>query len=194
MLTRLLRHYVPPLQAHPVVAACIPVLATAADRDTFTEVFKAALNPRSLLLIESVRAAAIGAGALTGASLILDVGAQLTELAVLSDAIIVTARRAEVGIEDLSRPARPDTIVAVAVTILDDMRRHAPEERWTMARRGGIRLVGHGALLPGLAPALAGALDMAVYPSSQPRTAALRGAGLTALATQRDPASATDAT
>src|SRR5205823_2163190 len=112
-----------------------------------------------------------GAGERAGSTLLLDVGAHLTELAVLNDGIIVIARRAEVGTEDLGRPAGPDTIIAVAATILDDMRRHAPEELWTTARRGGIRLVGDGALLPGLAPALAGALDMAVYPSSQPRTA-----------------------
>jgi rod shape-determining protein MreB len=145
------------------------------------------------MLIDSVRAAAIGVGMLAGTTLVLDVGAQLTELAVLNEGSIVIATRAEVGIEDLGRPAGPDTIIAVTATILADIQRHTPERILAAARRGGIRLVGDGALLPGLAPALAGALDVAVYPSSRPRTATLRGAGLAALAELRDPATATAA-
>jgi hypothetical protein len=129
MLAQVVRCYVPPLQAGPVVAACISVPATAADLETFTDVLTAATKPRSITLIDSVRAAAIDAGALAGTTLVLDVGAQLTELAVLSEAGVVIARRAEVGTEDLGRPAGPDTIIAVAATILDDMQRHAPERR-----------------------------------------------------------------
>ena len=85
LLTRLLHTFPQALPVGPVVVACRPVLATPADQDAIRRVVTAAFAPSRVLLIDTVRAAAIGCGAGAGVLLIADVGAQLTEVAVLVD-------------------------------------------------------------------------------------------------------------
>ena len=100
LLTRLLHTFPQALPAGPVVVACRPVLATAADQDAIRRVVTAVFAPSRVLLIDTVRAAAIGSGAAAGVLLVVDVGAQLTEVAVLVDGRVAAARRAETGTHD----------------------------------------------------------------------------------------------
>jgi rod shape-determining protein MreB len=168
LLIRLLRRFHRPLPAGAVVVACHPVLATADDEDTARRLLTAVFAPSRLLFIDTVRAAAIGAGATPGVLLVADVGAQLT--------------RADVGMSDLIVSTEPDPIVHTIVDLVGDLRRdrHCRDLAETVARRGPL-LVGGAATRPELAARTAGALDMAVRPAARPRAAAVRGAGLAAL-------------
>ncbi|EWM64988.1 hypothetical protein MCBG_02121 [Micromonospora sp. M42] len=65
-----------------VVAACRPVLAGEHDQTVMRRVVETVLAPSRLVFIDTVRAAAIGSGA-AGSLLVTDVGAQLTEVALL---------------------------------------------------------------------------------------------------------------
>jgi rod shape-determining protein MreB len=185
LLTRLLRRYHRPLPAGAVVVACRPVGATADDEEETRRLLTAVFAPSRLLFIDTVRAAAIGAGAGPGPLLVVDVGAQLTEVAVLDRGTVVAARRAEMGISDVIRPTEPDAIVHTIVGLVDDLRRdpHCPDPR--SVARGGLLLVGGAAAHPPLAARTAGALGVAVRPAAQPHLAAVRGAGLAALAALR---------
>jgi len=186
LLTRLLRRFHRPQPAGAVVVACRPVLATADDEDTARRLLTAVFAPSRLLFIDTVRAAAIGAGATPGVLLVADVGAQLTEVAVLTGGGVAAARRADVGVSDLIAPTEPDPIVHTIVDLVGDMRRdpHCRDLTGIVARRG-LLLVGGAATRPELAARTAGALGMAVRPAARPRAAAVRGAGLAALAALR---------
>jgi hypothetical protein len=85
LVTRLLHTFPQAPPAGPVVVACRSVLAAPADQDAIRRVVTAVFAPSRVLLIETVRAAAIGSGAAAGVLLVVDVGAQLTEVAVLVD-------------------------------------------------------------------------------------------------------------
>jgi rod shape-determining protein MreB len=186
LLTRLLRRFHRPLPAGAVVVACRPVLATVDDEDVARRLLTAVFAPSRLLFIDTVRAAAIGAGATPGVLLVADVGAQLTEVTVLTGDRVLAARRADVGVSDLIRPTEPDPIVHTIVELVGDLRCD-PRCR-DLARavtRRGLLLVGGAAARPELAAGTAGALGMAVRPAARPRAAALRGAGLAALAALR---------
>jgi rod shape-determining protein MreB and related proteins len=186
LLTRLLRRFHRPMPSGAVVVACRPVLATAEDDDAARRLLTAVFAPSRLLFIDTVRAAAIGAGATPGVLLVVDVGAQLTEVAVLNGGGVVAARRAEVGAMDLIAPTEPGPIVHTIVDLVADLRRdrRCLDLMDTVARRG-LLLVGGAAARPELAARAAGALGMPVRPAARPRVAAVRGAGLAALATLR---------
>ena len=66
VLTRLLHTFPQPLPVGPVVVACQPVLAVSAEQDVIRRVVTAVFAPSRMLLIDTVRAAAIGTGAATG--------------------------------------------------------------------------------------------------------------------------------
>jgi hypothetical protein len=80
------------LPVGPVVEAYQPVPAAPADQDAIRRVATAAFAPSRVLLIDTVRAAAIRSGAATEMLLVADVGAQLTEVAVLVDSRVAAAR------------------------------------------------------------------------------------------------------
>ncbi|MEU7876517.1 rod shape-determining protein [Dactylosporangium sp. NPDC049140] len=185
LLTRLLRRYHRPLPAGAVVVACRPVLATADDEAAVRRLLTAVFAPSRLLFIDSIRAAAIGVGATPGVLLVADVGAQLTEVAVLTGGGVAAARRADIGVADLIRPTELDPIVHTIIDLVDDLRRDPRCQDVTDAMtRRGLLLVG-GAAGPQLAARAAGAMGMAARAATRPRIVAVRGAGLAALAALR---------
>lgn len=187
-LSQLARRYTEPVPAGGVVVACRPLLATDADQAVTRGVLRAAFAPARLLFIDTVRAAAIGSGAVAGTLLIVDVGAELTEVALLRDGRVIAARRSEIGTRDLTRGATVDLISDNVLRHVGELRAgpDAPDLRTAMTR--GMLLVGDGALRPGLAAALSGMLRVRVHRAAAPRTAALNGAGLAAMSLLRHPA------
>jgi rod shape-determining protein MreB len=190
LLTRLVHTFPRSLATEPVVVACRPVLATADDQDAIRRVMTAAFAPSRVLLINTVRAAAIGSGAATGVLLVVDVGAELSEVAVLVDGRVVAARRAETGTHD--RPLGASRLLAGIVTrLVTDIAGNPRMRRLTAAALSrGVVVVGDGATTPELTNRLAANLRVPVRPATSPRLAALSGAGLVAMAACRHPTAA----
>jgi rod shape-determining protein MreB and related proteins len=190
MLVGLLRGYQRPLPAGTVLVACRPVLSTPDDERVLRDVLTTAFNPSRIRLIDTVRAAAVGAGAAPGALLVADLGAQITEVALLSDGRGVVSRRRDLGVDDFDRRSYGDAIVAILAQLVGQLRR---EPQWRhlsgAALRRGILLVGGGATQPRLTARAAAALNIAVRPAPKPRIAAAHGAGLAAFAALRRTAS-----
>jgi rod shape-determining protein MreB and related proteins len=191
LLTRLVHTFPHGLAAGPVVVACRPVLAAAVDQDVIRQVMTAAFAPSRVLLINTVRAAAIGSGAATGVLLVVDVGAQLTEVAVLVDGRVVAARRAETGTQDRPPGGASRLLAGIVTRLVADIGRNAGMRRLTAAALGrGVVVVGDGATTPELTIRLAANLRVPVRPATSPRLAALSGAGLAAMAACRHPIAA----
>ncbi|MEV6345280.1 rod shape-determining protein [Actinoplanes sp. NPDC051851] len=188
MLTQLVERYPQPLRAPDVVVACRPVLSTDADHALMRRVLDAAFTPRQVLFIDTVRAAAIGAGATAGSLLIADVGAEVTETALLEDGRLVAARRTDIGTRDLDRGATFGTLAQTVVEHLGELRATAPEAGLAEATARGLLLVGDGASHPGLPVSMAGTLGIRVHRAVTPRETALTGAGLAAASALRHPA------
>ncbi|WP_327002819.1 rod shape-determining protein [Dactylosporangium sp. NBC_01737] len=141
LLSRLIGELDEPVPAGGVVVACRPVLSTPAEQQALRRVLTEVLAPSRLLLIDTVRAAAIGAGAAAGGLLVVDVGAQLTEVALLEHGRVVAARRTDLGTRDLGRGAGA-TVVAEAVTRMIGQLRGVPAAQPLLSaatRRGAAR-------------------------------------------------------
>ncbi|MCA2212129.1 rod shape-determining protein [Jidongwangia harbinensis] len=188
LLSGLLGRYPEPVPPGGVVVACRPVLASRSEQDATRRVLELVFRPSRVLFIDSVRAAAIGSGATAGLLLIADVGAELTEVALLDHGRVLAARRTEIGTGDLTLGATVDLISDNVVRHVDDLRATLDAPRLRAATARGLLLVGDGALHPGLGAAVAGALGMRVHRATTPRTAALNGAGLAAMSLRRHPA------
>ena len=186
LLKRQLRRYRRPMPAGAVLVACRPVLADDDDDRIVHRLLADVFSPSRVLFIDTVRAAAVGAGVDRGVQMVVDVGAQLTEVAVLAGAGVAAARRAELGVNDLIRPSTPDVLVETIVRLVGDLRGDPGRRALaSTAVQGGLLLTGGGASLPGLAAALAGALGTAARSAARPRVAAVHGAGLAALSVLR---------
>jgi rod shape-determining protein MreB len=99
---------------------------------------------------------------------------------------MTAARRADVGMSDLIRPTATEPVVRTIVELVDEVSRDPRgREPAATAVRNGLLLVGGGAARPELAARTAAALNAAVRPAAHPRLAAVRGAGLAALAALR---------
>jgi len=188
-LSQLLRQHRVGVPARPLVVVCRPLLATTADQDTTRRVLDAVFAPARLLFIDTVRAAAIGAGAGAGTLLVADVGAQLTEVAVLRDSQVVAGRRANLGTGDLADGATVDVLADRLARLLRDLT-HGPHAvpAAAAALTRGLVLVGDGATRPDLRDRLAAMTGAPVHRAAGPRTAALTGASLAAAAAARHPA------
>jgi rod shape-determining protein MreB len=186
LLARILARYQHPLPAGAVVVACRPVLNTPDDDNRMRDLLSTVFDPSRLLLTSTVRAAAIGAGAAPGPVLIADVGAQLTEVALLASGGLIAARRADVGIRDLIGRTAVDVVVHALAELVQDLRRERqPHDVYSAAAHRGLTLVGGGASAPELVARTAGALRLPVRSARHPRIAAVHGAGLSALAAIR---------
>lgn len=188
MLSQLIRRFSEPVPSGGVVAVCRPVLADEHDQTVMRRVVEVVLAPSRLVLIDTVRAAAIGSGAAAGSLLVADVGAQLTEVALLDDGRVVAARRADIGTRDLARGATVDLVSDVVAHHLGGLRGTTAYRQLAPALTRGLLLVGDGAVHPGLSAALSAALRLPVHRAASPRTAALNGAGLAAMSLLRHPA------
>ncbi|MFF5234874.1 rod shape-determining protein [Dactylosporangium sp. NPDC000521] len=177
-----------PLPAGAVVVACRPVGSDPRTEPAVRELLTKVFEPSRLLFIDSVRAAAIGAGAAPGPLLVADVGAHLTEVAVLEGGVIVAAQRCDIGLHDGSGgPDHDSAVVAAIADLVSRVRRQTTHRRQVVAAavRGGLLLVGGGAARPRLAARIAGAAGTPVRRPAAPHLAAVRGAGLAALAALR---------
>lgn len=189
LLTRLLAPRVP-RYARPVIVCTTPVLGGAEHRAELAAVL-AGLRPRSVLAIDTVRALALAAGAdLSRPLLVVDLGAQLTEVALLCDGTVSAARRVEHGTGDLptltARRLADRVTEAVTGLVREDFR---PEFVDALAR--GPLLGGGGALRPELVHRLARQLNTSVRPVPRPHTAAVRGAAAALDSARRHPVLAT---
>ncbi|MER7278665.1 cell shape-determining protein MreB [Dactylosporangium sp. NPDC000244] len=176
-----------PFPPGAVVVACRPVGGDAGVEPALREVMTTVFAPQRLLLIDTVRAAAIGSGVAPGPLLIADVGAHLTEVAVLAGGVTIAAHRRDVGLHDRTGGTDPDAAIVAAVSdLIGQVRRsrHRPEAV-AAAVRGGLLLVGGGASRPGLGARIAGAAGIAVRRPPAPQLTAVRGAGLAALSAMR---------
>jgi len=189
LLTEMSRELPGSLPPGSVVVACRPVRSTPSDDDALRRVIRAVFAPSKVLLIDSVRAAALGCAAAPGVLMVVDVGAQLTEVAVLVDGRVAGARRAETGTSDSMPAGRPHLLAGVVTRLVDDMRRSAHLRRLTAAALArGILVVGDGATMPELTTRLADNLRVPARPAPSPRVVTLSGAGLAAMAAGRHPA------
>ncbi|MFC7279166.1 cell shape-determining protein MreB [Paractinoplanes rhizophilus] len=187
VLRQLVARYADPIPAGGVVAACRPVLTSQDDQAAMRRVVEAVFEPARVAFIDTVRAAAIGSGAAAGTLLVADLGAQLTEVALLQHGNVLAARRAEIGTRDLARGATADLIADIVARHVDELRDSAASVEMASASARGMLLVGDGAVHPELPVALAAALRMRVHRAAAPRTAALNGAGLAAMSLLRHP-------
>ncbi|MEV6488781.1 cell shape-determining protein MreB [Actinoplanes sp. NPDC051633] len=186
-LSELARRYAEPVPAGGVLVACRPVLAGASDQAAMRRVIDAVFAPSLLQFIDTVRAAAIGSGAAAGTLLIADVGAQVSELALLKDGHVIAARRSDLGTGDLALGATTDLLSEILVRHVNDLLDSAVAPDLTVAMTRGLLLVGDGASYPELSLALSTALRLRIHRASAPRTAALNGAGLAAMSLLRHP-------
>ncbi|MEV4202461.1 rod shape-determining protein [Micromonospora globbae] len=188
LLDQLIRRYDEPLPAGAVVVACRPLLAAESDEAAMRRVLDTVFAPSRILFVDAVRAAAIGSGAAAGTLLMADIGAQVSEVAVLSHGRVVAARRANVGTMDLAHGTAAGLLGDVVANQVRDLRRDLPAADLAAAKARGMLLVGDGALQPDLTTALSKLLRLRVHRAPTPRTAALNGAALAAMAALRHPA------
>ncbi|MFF5289064.1 rod shape-determining protein [Paractinoplanes globisporus] len=189
VLTQLTRQHRDPIPADPVVVVCRPVLATMAEQYALRRVATAVFAPSRVLFIDTVRAAAIGAGAATGGLLIADIGAELSEVAVLQDGRVAAARRTDLGTRDLKRGTPTEVLAQATTRMVGELRRDpAAPALVPAALTRGLMVVGDGAMTPSLMSQIATDLRVLVRSAAAPWTAALNGAGLAAMAAARHPA------
>ncbi|MDX3519970.1 rod shape-determining protein [Streptomyces scabiei] len=175
MLDRLLAHRLP-RSAHPLLILTTPALGGVAFR---AEARAAAevLRPHTVLTVPAARAVAVAADAdLTRPLLVVDIGAQVTDVVLLDDGAVTDARRTALGTADIGRhaPAAPltEAVGAMTTAMLDQ----DGTSRTRDALRRGVLLAGGGALGPATGSRLAERLGVPVRPVPGPHTAAVRGA------------------
>jgi rod shape-determining protein MreB len=189
VLTRLVRRRREPIRPGSAVVVCRPVLATMEEQHALRQVVDAVFLPSRVLFIDTVRAAAIGAGAASGSLLIADIGAELAEVAILDGGRVVAARRTDVGTLDLKRGAPIEMLAHATARMVGELRRDpAVRPLVSAASARGLMVVGDGAMTPNLMLRITAALRIPVRSAVAPRTAALTGAGLAAMSVARHPA------
>jgi rod shape-determining protein MreB and related proteins len=189
VLSGLIREYRDPIPAGAVVVVCRPVLATMAEQYAIRQVVAAVLAPSRILFIDTVRAAAIGAGAATGSLLIADIGAELSEVAILEHGRVTASRRSDIGTRDLKHGAPTEVLAHATTRMINELRQDcAVQELVPAALARGLTVAGDGAMTPSLMMQIAASLRIPVRSAAAPWTAALNGAGLAAMSAARHPA------
>ncbi|MFK0118198.1 rod shape-determining protein [Streptomyces sp. NPDC090994] len=179
MLDRLLGHRLPRL-TRPLVVVTTPVL----DGPVYRERARAAvrvLRPSAVLTVPSARAVALAAAAdLARPLLVVDIGAHLTEVVLLSDGAVFDARRTALGTVDLAdadagTDASAEIGEAVATMVTSMLRQDRTFLTADALSRGAL-LAGGGALRPDLTRRLIDRLRAPLRVVPAPHTAAVRGA------------------
>ena len=192
MLDRLLNSISAPAHRPALVVMTIPVLSAEADRNAALAAVEV-LHPRTVLTIESVKAAALGAGAdLVKPLLVVDLGADLTEVAVLSNGSLIQARRAALGISDFGNSITVDELVASIGEMVTDLVRQDCGPQVVDALDRGPLLVGGGSMRPAITYRIAERLSTSIQTAPTPHTVAVRGACAAVLAADRHPSTALD--
>ncbi|MFD7442851.1 rod shape-determining protein [Streptomyces sp. NPDC059909] len=175
MLDRLLSRRIPRC-GRPLIVLTTPVLSGPGYRASALTALEA-LRPRTVLTVPTARAIALGAYAdLTRPLLIVDIGAHLTEVALLTDGEVTNAYRTALGTSDLDETVTFREITRSVITMVTVMLRRDLSSQTVDALRRGVLLAGGGAVRPEFAHHLTGQLRVPVRPASAPRTVALRGA------------------
>ncbi|MEU1464861.1 rod shape-determining protein [Streptomyces sp. NPDC005727] len=186
MLERLLSNRLPRL-TRPLVIVTAPVLDGVAYRDAARTAVNV-LRPRGVLTVPGARAVALAAGADQARPvLVVDVGAHLTEVVLLSDGAVVDARRTALGTGDLDTVPPADLCDAVTAMVAAMVRQDRSSAALDALRRGPL-LAGGGALRPEITHRLTGRLDVPLRVVPAPHTAAVRGAAKLLEAAHRHPA------
>ncbi|GGQ53145.1 rod shape-determining protein [Streptomyces asoensis] len=175
MLHRLLGHRLPRV-GRPLLILTTPALGGTAYR-TAARAAVQVLRPRTVLTVPTARAVAAATEAdLTRPLLVLDLGAQLTEVTLLVDGAVTDARTTALGTSDLDGRTPPSRISDAVVAMVSAMLEQDRTVQTLDALRRGALLAGGGALRPDITYPLAGRLHAPVQPVPAPHTAAVRGA------------------
>ncbi|MFJ6573266.1 rod shape-determining protein [Streptomyces sp. NPDC091292] len=186
MLERLLSHRLPRF-GRPLVVLTLPVPSGAAHRSAALTALEV-LRPRTVLTVPTARAVALGACAdLTRPLLVVDVGAHLTEVALLTEGAVTDAYRATLGTSDLDATTTYDDLIGAVAGMVTETLRRDRTVRSVEALVRGVLLSGGGALHPDFAPGLAKELNAPVDAVPAPDTAALRGAARVLTSAHRHP-------
>ncbi|MGW3499065.1 rod shape-determining protein [Streptomyces sp. NPDC001020] len=175
MLEGLLAHRLP-RSGQPLVIVTTPVLDGIAYR-TEARTALEVLQPRTVLTVPTARAVAAAAGAdLSHPLLVVDIGAQVTEVVLLADGAVADARRTALGTSDLDGTTPHTQITDAVVGMLTTMLRQDRTSLTLDALQRGVLLAGGGALRPEITYGLTGRLHAPAKPVPAPHTAAVRGA------------------
>lgn len=189
MLDRLLNSPGAPGYRAAIIVTTMPVLSTDADRHAALTAIEV-LQPGAVLTIESVKAAALSACAdLVKPLLVVDLGAELTEVAVLCNGSLVDARRASLGLSDFGRGITVDELTTSVGDMVTDLLRQDCGPQVVDALHRGPLLTGGGALRPAITYRIAKRLAAPVRTVPAPHTAAVRGACTALRSVDRHPTS-----
>ncbi|MFC8228181.1 rod shape-determining protein [Streptomyces sp. NPDC057287] len=178
LLKRLTRTALGDHRQDSVIVLSHPVLAGQEHRTAVGELL-AALGPSGAVVLNSASAAAAcAAGPGGGPVLVVDMGAELTEVALLVDGAVVDARQAEVGLSDFEAPSLPAGVSRYALDLIASMWREDRHGAVRGALRRGPVLTGGGALLSDVTGRIADCLGVPVRVDRDPSTAVVRGAAL----------------
>ncbi|MFD6277002.1 rod shape-determining protein [Streptomyces sp. NPDC060209] len=155
-----------------------PVLAGQEHRTLASELL-AALGASRVVVLNSASAAAACAGRLgSGPVLVVDIGAELTEVALLVDGTVVDARQADAGLSDLGPRSPAAELVRNVLDMITSMWREDRHGAVRGALRRGPVLTGGGALRRDVTDRIATCLGVPVSITPDPETAVVRGAAL----------------
>ncbi|MBB4161307.1 rod shape-determining protein [Streptomyces cinereoruber] len=171
-----------------VVMLTHPVLAGREEREAAKRVLDG-LGAVRVFAVDSARAAAAyAAPAGDGPLLVVDLGAQLTEVTLVVDGLVVDARLAEVGLDDLPESgSAPDSVAGTAADLVSDLWRRDRTGAVRGALRRGVLVTGGGALRLDVTGRLAHLLRARLRLANDPSTSAVRGAGLMLASALRHP-------
>ncbi|MEU4065713.1 rod shape-determining protein MreC [Streptomyces wedmorensis] len=172
-----------------VVMLTHPVLAAPEEREAARRMVDG-LGPVRVIAVDSARAAAAYAAPPGGGPLlVVDLGAQLTEVTLVVDGLVEDARLAEVGVDDVPESGRvPDAIAGTAADMVSDLWRHDRTGAVRGALRRGVLVTGGGALRLDVTGRLAHLLRARLRLANDPATSVVRGAGLMLTSVLRHPA------
>ncbi|MEW1905974.1 rod shape-determining protein [Streptomyces sp. NPDC086147] len=171
-----------------VVMLTHPVLAGPKEREAVKRVVDG-LGAVRVFAVDSARAAAAHAAPPgDGPLLVVDLGAQLTEVTLVVDGLVVDARLAEVGLDDLPESgSTPDSVAGTAADLVSDLWRRDRTGAVRGALRRGVLVTGGGALRLDVTGRLAHLLRARLRLANDPSTSVVRGAGLMLASALRHP-------
>ena len=165
-------------RAASVVVLSHPVLAGPEHRATARELAASLGASRAVVLNSASAAAGCAGDPADGPVLVVDMGAELTEVALLVDGTVVDARQADAGLSDLDPGSAPAEVVGNVVDMITSMWREDRHGAVRGALRRGPVLTGGGALRRDVTDRITGRLGLPVRIASDPSTAVVRGAAL----------------
>ncbi|ROQ26470.1 rod shape-determining protein MreB [Streptomyces sp. PanSC19] len=174
-----------------VVMLTHPVLAGPEERAAARRMVDG-LGPVRVIAVDSARAAAAyAAPSGEGPLLVVDLGAQLTEVTLVVDGLVEDARQAEAGLDDLPDPgSAPDAIATTTADMVGELWRDDRTGAVRGALRRGVLVTGGGALRLDVTGRLAHLLRARLRLANDPSTSAVRGAGLMLASALRHPTGA----